>query len=74
MGNVLVKWTTIHPNGTQSDEYHVVKHGEFHDFGDGCLKLFGLALPHLNIPADARILEVGCYEADWLASLTSPWL
>ena len=65
----LVQWTTIHPDGRETNQWHYVKAGEFCAFGDGCLELFGKALPFLTIPPKARILEVGCFEADWLASM-----
>lgn len=63
---------TIAPDGTVTKETFDVPKGSFPDFGDGCLRLFGRASQAfpLPIPEGARVLEIGCHEADFMGALS----
>ncbi len=43
--------------------------------GDSCADFFGTCLRACNpdIPADARVLEIGCAEYDWLSAAAKAW-
>lgn len=45
------------------------------DVRDACANFFGLALRGFDpdIPADARVLEIGCAEYDWLSPAHEAW-
>lgn len=45
----------------------------YQDGGDGCLRLFGgvYATGALAFPVGARVLEIGCAEADWISPMLS---